>query len=123
MLRLPSLDEHLAAALRRLARGALQETVLLLLSDHGTHGIWYSNEFELGAAEHKLPLLFVVAPDWLPSASIARSLRQQRGVKFRFMGQIAADQFGGRPGLPCQQMLQGVFRAVGAISFTQCVPV
>ena len=54
MLRLPSLDEHLAAALRRLARGALQETVLLLLSDHGTHGIWYSNEFELGAAEHKL---------------------------------------------------------------------
>ena len=26
--------------LRRMARGALQDTVLLLLSDHGTHGIW-----------------------------------------------------------------------------------
>jgi arylsulfatase A-like enzyme len=40
MLRLPSLDEHLATLLRRMARGALQDTVLLLLSDHGTHGIW-----------------------------------------------------------------------------------
>ena len=40
MLRLPSLDEHLSALLRRMARGALQDTVLLLLSDHGTHGIW-----------------------------------------------------------------------------------
>lgn len=43
----------------------LQDTVLFLLSDHGTHGIWWSNEFELGSAEHKLPFLFVVAPDWL----------------------------------------------------------
>lgn len=40
MLRLPSLDEHLAGLLRRMARGVLQDTVLLLLSDHGTHGIW-----------------------------------------------------------------------------------
>eukprot|EP00908_Phaeocystis_cordata_P024890 Transcript_7344.p4 GENE.Transcript_7344~~Transcript_7344.p4 ORF type:complete len:153 (-),score=64.53 Transcript_7344:78-536(-) len=87
MLRLPSLDEHLAAALRRLARGALQETVLLLLSDHGTHGIWYSNEFELGAAEHKLPLLFVVAPDWLlrrnPRWADALAANQRRLVTVR----------------------------------------
>ena len=75
MLRLPSLDEHLAALLRRLARGALQDSVLLLLSDHGTHGIWY-NDFELGAAEHKLPLLYVVAPDWL----LQRNPRWQEGL-------------------------------------------
>ena len=42
MLRLPSLDEHLAGLLRRMARGVLQDTVLLLLSDHGTHGIWWA---------------------------------------------------------------------------------
>ena len=39
MLRLPSLDEHLAGLLRRMARGVLQDTVLLLLSDHGREAV------------------------------------------------------------------------------------
>ena len=39
-------------------------TVVLLLSDHGTHGIWYT-EYEIGATEHQLPFLYVLAPDWL----------------------------------------------------------
>ena len=38
---------------------------MILLADHGTHGIWYSTEFEIGAAEHKLPFLYVAVPDWL----------------------------------------------------------
>ena len=41
--------------------------VLFLLSDHGTHGIWYT-DYEIGAAEHKLPFMYVVAPDWLMKA-------------------------------------------------------
>ena len=60
----------------------LQDTVLFLLSDHGTHGIWWSNEFELGSAEHKLPFCFVVAPDWLllenPDWLEALTLNQRR---------------------------------------------
>lgn len=64
MLRLPSLDADLAALLLRLAPTMLQDTVVILLSDHGTHGIWY-NEYEIGALEHALPMLYVLAPDWL----------------------------------------------------------
>ena len=30
----------------------------------GTHGIWYT-EYEVGATEHMLPFLYVLAPDWL----------------------------------------------------------
>ena len=64
MLRLPSLDADLAALLLRLAAGVLADTVLLLLSDHGTHGIWYT-EYEIGTTEHQLPFLYVLAPHWL----------------------------------------------------------
>ena len=42
----------------------LQDTVLLLLSDHGTHGIWYT-DYEIGATEHQLPFFYLLAPDWL----------------------------------------------------------
>lgn len=65
MLRLPSLDASLAALIDRLAATVLHDTVLLLLADHGTHGIWYATDFEIGAAEHKLPFMYVVAPGWL----------------------------------------------------------
>lgn len=34
------------------------------------------NDFELGAAEHKLPLLYVIAPDWL----LQRNPRWQEGL-------------------------------------------
>ena len=64
MLRLPSLDADLAAMLLRMAGTALQDTVVLLLSDHGTHGIRYT-EYEIGSTEHQLPFLYVLAPDWL----------------------------------------------------------
>jgi arylsulfatase A-like enzyme len=40
MLRLPALDEALSSLLERLEATTLQDTVLFLLSDHGTHGIW-----------------------------------------------------------------------------------
>jgi hypothetical protein len=56
MLRLPSLDDDLAAMLLRWASTVLQDTVLLLMADHGTHGIWWT-EYEIGAAEHQLPML------------------------------------------------------------------
>ena len=83
MLRLPSLDADLAAMLLRMASTVLQETVVILLSDHGTHGIWYT-EYEIGATEHQLPFLYVLAPDWLmasrPMWQRALSANQRRLV-------------------------------------------
>ena len=83
MLRLPSLDADLADMLLRMAPTVLQETVLLLLSDHGTHGIWY-NDHEVGALEHQLPFLYVLAPDWLmrerPAWRDALAVNQRRLV-------------------------------------------
>ena len=66
MLRLGALDADLAAMLLRMARGVLQDTVLLLLSDHGTHGIWYT-EYEIGATCAPLPF----ESDRLPSRRVA----------------------------------------------------
>ena len=83
MLRLPSLDADLAALLLRMASSVLRDTVMILLSDHGTHGIWYT-EYEIGASEHQLPFLYVLAPDWLlrerPEWLAALTLNQQRLV-------------------------------------------
>lgn len=64
MLRLPSLDADLAAMLLRMAGTVLQDTVVLLLSDHGTHGIWYT-DYEIGQTEHQLPFMYMLAPDWI----------------------------------------------------------
>lgn len=61
MLRLSALDADLAAMLLRMAKGVLHDTVLILLSDHGSHGIWYT-EYEIGATEHQLPFLYMVRP-------------------------------------------------------------
>ena len=83
MLRLPSLDADLANMLLRMASSVLQDTVVLLLSDHGTHGIWYT-EYEIGATEHQLPFLYVLAPDWLmrerPAWLAALTANQRRLV-------------------------------------------
>ena len=83
MLRLPSLDADLAALLLRMAPTVLQDTVVLLLSDHGSHGIWYT-DFEIGATEHQLPFLYVLAPDWLlaerPGWLAALTVNQRRLV-------------------------------------------
>ena len=109
MLRLPSLDADLAAAIRRLRDTVLQDTVLFLLSDHGTHGIWYT-DYEIGAAEHKLPFMYVVAPDWLmkarPDWRANLQTNQRRLVTVRevyhAMLRIAAfpdDKAGGPPSL------------------------
>ena len=97
MLRLPSLDADLAAMLLRMAATVLQDTVLLLLSDHGTHGIWYT-EYEVGATEHQLPFLYVLAPGWLmqerPDWLTALTLNQHRLVTahelYLTMQQLAA---------------------------------
>ena len=97
MLRLPSLDADLAALLLRMAGTALQDTVVILLSDHGTHGIWYT-EYEIGATEHQLPFLYVLAPDWLmrerPEWLRALSVNQRRLVTahelYRTMRVLAA---------------------------------
>lgn len=37
------------------------DSALFLLSDHGSHGIWY-NDFAVGQAEHRSPALFLVLP-------------------------------------------------------------
>ena len=61
--------------------------MLLLMSDHGTHGIWYATDFEIGAAEHKLPVMYVLAPDWLmrekPHWAEALRVNQKRLVTVR----------------------------------------
>ena len=103
MLRLPSLDADLAALLLRMAATSLQDTVVLLLSDHGTHGIWYT-DYEIGATEHQLPFLYVLAPDWLlkerPRWHAALAVNQKRLVTvhelYHAMRHLAA--FPGDPG-------------------------
>ena len=97
MLRLPSLDADLASFLLRMAGTVLQDTVVLLLSDHGSHGIWYTDH-EIGAAEHQLPFLYVLAPDWLmqekPAWLAALTANQRRLVTahelYRAMRLLAA---------------------------------
>jgi hypothetical protein len=97
MLRLPSLDADLAAMLLRMAATVLQDTVVLLLSDHGTHGIWYT-DYEVGGTEHQLPFLYVLAPDWImrqrPGWLEALTKNQKRLVTvhelYRAMQQLAA---------------------------------
>ena len=99
MLRLPSLDADLAAMLLRMAATTLQDTVVFLLSDHGTHGIWYT-EYEIGATEHQLPFLYVLAPDWLmrerPAWLAALTANQRRLVTvhelYRAMRALALSQ-------------------------------
>eukprot|EP00965_Chrysotila_dentata_P134095 4434319-Pleurochrysis_carterae.AAC.1 len=61
MTRLAALDEHLLAFLKRFAPRLTEDTALMLLADHGTHGIWY-NDFAIGEAEHRSPALLLSLP-------------------------------------------------------------
>lgn len=83
MLRLPSLDADLAALLLRMASSVLRDTVMILLSDHGTHGIWY-NHFAVGQAEHRSPALLLLLPAGFaqahPAADAALRRNQRRRV-------------------------------------------
>jgi len=60
-----------------------QNTVLFLLSDHGTHGIWY-NHFAVGQAEHRTPTLSLLLPAGFaqahPAAHAALTRNQHRRV-------------------------------------------
>jgi len=86
-LRLSTLDDALCALLDRLLPRLRRDTVLVLLSDHGTHGTWL-NAHGLGEAEHRRPLLRVVVPGavlgaldrWEGAApgTAARALRANR---------------------------------------------
>ena len=61
MHRLGGLDE-LAREFLLSIEGALRtDSALFLLTDHGTHGIWY-NDFGVGMAEHRAPMLTLLLP-------------------------------------------------------------
>jgi len=61
MLRLSTLDDYLVNMLERLSSRLGTNLVLVLMSDHGTHGTWL-NGAAVGVAEHRRPLLRLVLP-------------------------------------------------------------
>ncbi len=61
MHRLSALDDDLSAFLGEIEAALRADTALFLLSDHGTHGIWY-NHFAVGQLEHRDPALLLVLP-------------------------------------------------------------
>lgn len=63
MHRLGGLDAILKGWLLQMEGHLRRDTALFLLSDHGTHGIWY-NQFAVGQAEHRTPVLTLVLPAW-----------------------------------------------------------
>ena len=56
-----------------------RDSAMFLLSDHGSHGIWY-NDFPLGQAEHRAPALFLILPASFVAANPAvdETLRRNR---------------------------------------------
>ena len=80
MHRLGALDEPLHAFLLSFEKFVRSDTALFLLSDHGTHGVWY-NHFAVGQAEHRAPALTLVLPAGFAQAhpaAHASLLRNQR---------------------------------------------
>jgi hypothetical protein len=61
MHRLGALDAVLRSFLLAVEAHLRRDTALFLLSDHGTHGIWY-NHFAVGQAEHRTPALLLMLP-------------------------------------------------------------
>ena len=83
MTRLGALDEVLRDFLLAIEAHLRRDTALFLLSDHGTHGIWY-NHFAVGQAEHRAPALYLLLPAGFardhPAADAALRRNQRRRV-------------------------------------------
>ena len=83
MHRLGALDAPLRDFLLAIEHALRRDTALFLLSDHGTHGIWY-NHFAIGQAEHRTPALTLVLPAGFaqahPMAHAALTRNQRRRV-------------------------------------------
>ena len=83
MHRLAGLDDDLAAWLDGVKSHLAADTALFLMSDHGTHGIWY-NDFAIGQAEHRTPILSLILPPKFvaenPSVDAALRRNQRRRV-------------------------------------------
>lgn len=79
MTRLAGLDDDLAAFIEGLGPRLADDTALVLLADHGTHGIWY-NDFAIGQAEHRNPTLHLVLPSRFVEANptVDAALRANR---------------------------------------------
>ena len=83
MTRLGALDAPLRTFLLSIEARLRSDTALFLLSDHGTHGIWY-NHFAVGQAEHRSPALLLLLPAGFaqahPAADAALRRNQRRRV-------------------------------------------
>ncbi len=83
MTRLGALDEPLRTFLLSIEARLRSDTAMFLLSDHGTHGIWY-NHFAVGQAEHRAPALLLLLPAGFaqahPAADAALRRNQRRRV-------------------------------------------
>ena len=83
MIRLKSLDSTLRSFLLSIENMLRRDTALFLLSDHGTHGVWY-NHFAVGQAEHRSPALMLLLPAGFaqahPAAHAALVRNQHRRV-------------------------------------------
>ena len=90
-----ALDDDLRSFLVSIEAHLRRDSALFLLSDHGSHGIWY-NDFAVGQAEHRTPALFLVLPASFVAAnpSIDATLRRNsrwcraasRRVRLPFFG-------------------------------------
>ena len=83
MHRLGVMDTALPRFLARFEAHLALDSALFLLSDHGTHGIWY-NHFGVGQVEHRAPALWLLLPaafvDAHPSVDAALRRNQRRRV-------------------------------------------
>lgn len=83
MVRLGALDAVMRRFLLAIEAHLRRDTALFLLSDHGTHGIWY-NHFAVGQAEHRTPALYLLLPAGFakahPAADAALRRNQRRRV-------------------------------------------
>ena len=83
MTRLAALDKPLREFLLAMEANLRTDTALFLLSDHGTHGVWY-NHFAVGQSEHRAPALLLLLPasfaETHPAAHAALLRNQRRRV-------------------------------------------
>ena len=82
MTRLGALDEVMRAFLLSVEAHLRRDTALFLLSDHGTHGIWY-NHFGVGQAEHRTPALWLLLPAGFAKANPAAHAALRRNQRRR----------------------------------------
>ena len=80
MTRLGTVDDDMREFMQRIERHLASDTALFLFSDHGTHGIWY-NDFAVGQAEHRTPMLLLLLPPAFVKANptVDGALRRNQG--------------------------------------------